>query len=386
MKIAFVCTEKLPVPPILSGAIQIYITNLLPILSKYHDITVFSLRNDKLKDEEQNGNITHIRVAGRTKAEYVNNIKERLTDEFDLVHVFNRPKWIKILSSNLPNTPFSLSLHNEMFLPKKIDAKRAKECIDRVEFICTVSEFIANGVQNPYPNARGKMNAVYSAVDLNLIKPFWSEGVLKDRIDMRKKYGVADNAKVIIYVGRLSKKKGPDVLIKAMKSVLEDYPDTKLIFVGSKWYGNNATDDYVKNLQAEAKELKDNIAFTGFLTPDEIPKYYNMGDMFVCTSQWQEPLARVHYEAMASALPMITTNRGGNAEVINQGVNGFAIDDYTNPDEFSKYIKYFIENEEKAIEMGKKGRKFVEEHHNWNVIANRLLRLFGGVAKKYNKK
>ncbi|WP_099191498.1 glycosyltransferase family 4 protein [Tepidibacter mesophilus] len=383
MKIAFVCTEKLPVPPILSGAIQIYITNLLPILSKHHDITVFSVSNTNLPDREEIDNITHIRVHGRTKAEYVNNVKENLTDEFDLVHVFNRPKWVRVLSNDLPKTPFSLSLHNEMFLPKKIDSKRAKECIDRVEFICTVSEFIANGVESLYPNAKGKMNPVYSAVDLDLIKPFWSEDVLKDRMDMRKKYGVKYQSKVIIYVGRLSKKKGPHILINAMKNVLKDYPDTKLIFVGSKWYGNNATDDYVKKLQIEAQELEDNIAFTGFLTPDEIPKYYNMGDLFVCTSQWQEPLARVHYEAMASALPIITTNRGGNAEVIDQGVNGFAIDDYTNPDEFSKYIKYLIENEEKSIEMGRAGREFVEKNHNWDVIANRLLKLFDYVQKKY---
>lgn len=383
MKIAFVCTEKLPIPPILSGAIQIYITNLLPILSKYHDITVFSVSNINLPDREEVDNVKHIRVSGRTKAEYVNNVKENLTDEFDLVHVFNRPKWIRILSNDLPDTPFSLSLHNEMFLPKKIDPKRAIECIDRVEFICTVSEFIAEGVAKPYPNAERKMNAVYSAVDLDLIKPFWSEEVLKDRIDMRKRYGVKDDAKVIIYVGRLSKKKGPHILIKAMKSVLEKYPDAKLIFVGSKWYGNNATDDYVKKLQVAAQEIKESVDFTGFLTPDEIPKYYNMGDLFVCTSQWQEPLARVHYEAMASALPIITTNRGGNAEVIDQGVNGFAIDDYTNPDEFSKYIKYLIKNEEKGIEMGKAGRAFVEENHNWNVIANRLLKLFDSVERKY---
>lgn len=86
MKIAFVCTEKLPIPPILSGAIQIYITNLLPILSKYHDITVFSVSNINLPDREEVDNVKHIRVSGRTKAEYVNNVKENLTDEFDLVH------------------------------------------------------------------------------------------------------------------------------------------------------------------------------------------------------------------------------------------------------------------------------------------------------------
>ena len=59
-----------------------------------------------------------------------------------------------------------------------------------------------------------------------------------------------------------------------------------------------------------------------------------MGDLFVCSSQWNEPLARVHYEAMAAGIPIITTNRGGNAEVMNQGKNGIIIDDYDQPKAF----------------------------------------------------
>ncbi|SHJ89405.1 glycosyltransferase family 4 protein [Tepidibacter formicigenes] len=378
MKIAFVCTEKLPVPPVLGGAIQIYIEGVLPILSKHHEITVFSLQNSNLPNVEKKGNVKYIRVKGRTRTEYVNNVRDELTDEFDLVHVFNRPRWVPILSKSLPNTAFSLSLHNEMMLPKKIDSQMGQECVDRVEFITTVSKFIADGVKSLYPSAENKLKPVYSATDANKIKPFWSEDVIQDRINMRKQYGL-ENSKVILYVGRLSVKKGPHVLVEAMKEVMDSHPNTSLVFVGSKWYGNNATDEYIKKLQNEAKGLKNPVVFTGFLTPYEIPKYYNIGDIFVCTSQWEEPLARVHYEAMAAGLPIITTDRGGNAEVIEEGVNGFAIKDYDNPQAFAKHIKYLLDNEDEAINMGKMGRKFAVEKHNWEIIANRLLKLFESI-------
>ncbi len=378
MKIALICTEKLPIPPILGGAIQIYIQNILPILGKYHEITVFSLKDNKLLEKERFGNVEHIRVSGKTSDEYINNIKEKISDEFDLVHVFNRPLWILRLNDAAPNTPFSLSLHNEMFLPKKINKERALKCIDRVSFISTVSQFIADDIKRMYPQAENKLNVVYSAVDLNRLKPLWDKSILEDRLAMKKKYGLQD-AKVILFVGRLCKKKGPDVLVKAMKDVMQIHPNAKLVFVGSKWYGKNVTDEYVKNLQTMAKELKNPPIFTGFLPPDEVPKYYNMGDIFVCTSQWREPLARVHYEAMAAGLPIITTNRGGNAEVIEEGVNGFVINQYDNPKLFAQKIDYLLRNENRALNMGKMGRKFAEEKYNWDRVAKDLLNLFESI-------
>ena len=64
MKIAFICTEKLPVPPILGGAVQIYIEGILPFLSRQHEITVFCLRNEALPDEKEKNGVKYIRTEG----------------------------------------------------------------------------------------------------------------------------------------------------------------------------------------------------------------------------------------------------------------------------------------------------------------------------------
>lgn len=379
MKIALICTEKLPVPPVLGGAIQIYIDALLPILSKHHEITLFSLHNSELPNKQKKGNISHIRVLGKTGDQYINNIKKEIAKEkFDLIHVFNRPLWVLRLNEVAGGRPISLSLHNEMFAPKKIDKERAQKCIDRVSFISTVSKFIADDVVSMYPSAKDKIHPVYSAVDLEKLKPFWDKDAKTDRELMRKQYGL-EKSKVILYVGRLSKKKGTHIVLKAMEKVMNSHPNTALVFVGSKWYGSNATDKYVKKVQEFAKKLKGKVIFTGFLVPDEIVKYYNMGDIFVCASQWREPLARVHYEAMAAGLPIITTDRGGNVEVIEENVNGIAIKEYDNVDVMAEKIIYLLENENLALNMGKMGRKVAEEKYHWNRVANDLLRLFESV-------
>lgn len=378
MKIAFVCTEKLPVPPVSGGAIQIYIEGVLPYLSKHHDITVFSLKSDKLPDEEVFGNVRYKRVRGRTKNEYLDNIKAGISDEYNLIHVFNRPLWVLPLKEQASGSAFSLSLHNEMFLPNKINKERALKCINSVEFITTVSKFIADGVKGLYPIAEEKLNVVYSGVEPTLYKPIYAEEYLEERDALRKKYGL-DKHKVILFVGRLSQKKGPQVLVQAMREVMEEYPDTALMIVGSKWYGGNTSDAFTHQLKTMVEGLKGPVVFTGFLPPFEMPKLFSVGNIFVCASQWREPLARVHYEAMAAGLPIITTDHGGNAEVIRPGENGLVITEFNRPEVMAEKIKYLLDHEDIAQSMGRTGRKIAEEQYNWERVANQLLKLFDSV-------
>lgn len=378
MKIALICTEKLPVPPILGGAIQIYISNIVPILSEHHEITVFSLKNDKLIDQERVGNVQYVRVSGKTTDEYIKNIIKAVTDEYDLIHVFNRPLWIPRLKSTLPNAKFSLSLHNEMFAPKKIDKIRAKKCIDSCEFITTVSQFIADDLKGMYPEAEGKVTPIYSAADIKEFIPPWFDEAKENSRQMREALGLTDE-KVILFVGRFSPKKGAHILLQAVEKVMEAYPNTALVLVGSKWYGGNITDDYGRELQRISTNLKGKVIFTGFLPPSDVPKYFQLADIFVCASQWREPLARVHYEAMASGLPIITTRRGGNAEVIEENVNGFVLYEYDNPEVMAEKIIYLLKHRDIAQKMAEMSRKLAEEKYNWNRVARQLLALFNQV-------
>ncbi len=103
-----------------------------------------------------------------------------------------------------------------------------------------------------------------------------------------------------------------------------------------------------------------------------------MADVFVCSSQWQEPLARVHYEAMAAGVPVITTDRGGNAEVIKHKVNGYIVRDYTSATSFANAINYMLTNKEKASAMAVKGRQLVDSNYTFEHVAQRLNNIYMG--------
>lgn len=377
MKIAFVCTEKLPVPPVSGGAIQQYIEGILPYLSRHHYITVFCVAHPSLPEQETVDGVNYIRVEGKDKKEYISNVMAQLNDDFDIIHVFNRPLWVPILNKKLKNAKFSLSIHNEMFLPEKIPSEKAVECIETVEFITTVSKFIADGISCLYPIADKKLKVVYSGVDVNKFQPSWDTKGTTNKDRLKSRLG---KDKIVLYVSRLSPKKGADIVLKAMEIVMDGRNDAALIIVGSKWYGDNKADDYMRSLKLYSDKLKGPVLFTGFVPPSEMADYFSLGDVFVCASQWNEPLSRVHYEAMAAGLPIVTTKRGGNTEVVAwEYGNGIEIDDYSNPIAFAKAINYLLDNPTVALKLGTTGRGLAVEKYAWERVANDLLALFHGV-------
>ena len=360
-------------PPIAGGAVQIYLEGIVSYLSAEHDITVFSIQHPGLPEIETKNRVKYVRVPAGTETVYINSLKSSVDNSFDLIHVFNRPRYILELMDKLPDKRFSLSLHNEMFRPEKITDADALKCISKVEFINTVSKYIADTVRTRFPYADNKLHVVYSGVDTNQYKPVWSHDGIMNKNNMKQKYGL-QGYKVVLFVGRLSVKKGVDVLLKAMERVMRSNPKTALVIVGSKWYGKNASDNYTKSLQTLSRSLAGPIIFTGFIPPADIPAYFNMGDVFVCASQWNEPLARVHYEAMAAGLPIITTNRGGNAEVVSGYGNGIVIDDYTNPAAIAGQISSLLNNEAEAHRMGVVGRRLAEQMFSWSRVAKEVIR------------
>jgi spore coat protein SA len=375
MKIALIATEKLPVPAIRGGAIQIYLDAVAPIIAKKHDVTVISITDRDLPDVESKNGVKYARF---DEENYVQSLTHHLKEvHYDVVHLCNRPNWIETLHEASPKTKFVLSVHNDMFSFEKMSDTEGDRCISTVSKIITVSDYIGNTITSRFPKAKGKTSTVYSGVDLEGYNPSWISQGSSARNRVRSELNLKDK-KVVLFVGRLSKVKGPHILLHAMPKIIEQHPDVKMVFIGSKWFGDNDLNNYVKHLYTLGAMYQDNVTFIKFVKPKDIPDLFVMSDLFVCSSQWQEPLARVHYEAMAAGLPMITSNRGGNPEVIEEGKNGHVIHDFENPDEYARLINSLLSDKGKREKMGKYGRQKVERDFGWNQVASNLLRVYEG--------
>lgn len=372
VKVLMIVTEKLPVPPVRGGAIQTYVSAVASHLSKAFDLTILGVTDEQLPEREQREGVTYVRVPGGDLETYRNGVVAFLqNNRFDLIHIFNRPRMVLPVRAAAPDARLVLSMHNDMFLAHKIDPEEAALAVGELERIVTVSDYVGRTIAAMYPEAQGKLRTIYSGVDLSRFAPVWSPEARRTGDSLRSTHGLGGR-KVILSVGRLSPKKGADVVVRAMPEVARRHPDAALVLVGSKWYGEDKLSDYVTYVRSLADRAPIPVVTTGFVAADQVHQWFCAGDLFVCASQWEEPLARVHYEAMASGLPIITTARGGNPEVVQGQGNGLVVASPDDPMAFAEAINSLLSDGARRKEMGRTGRRLAEENYGWSRVAREI--------------
>lgn len=379
MKVLMICTEKLPVPEVKGGAIQTYISGITPFLKDQFNITILGINDPTLPDNEVKNGIHYVRIPGKVFNLYQDGVINFLIEnQFDIIHIFNRPRLVLPVREVAPNAKIILSMHNDMFAPEKIPSSEAERVIDEVSAIVTVSNYIGNTINNFYPKAGQKIRTVYSGVDIQKFLPGNHPNMSGIRNQIRKQHGLEDKM-VILFVGRLSANKGVDRLIRAIPEIAKSHKNIALVIMGSKWFSQDGVSDFVAYARSLARKLPIPVVSTGFVSPAEIQNWFSASDIFVCTSIWQEPLARVHYEAMASGLPIITTNRGGNPEVIIEGQNGFVVENPENPANFAEKILMLLNDKDLMKRMGENGRNLAINQYQFDRVANEVREVWNQV-------
>ncbi|TRY25546.1 glycosyltransferase family 4 protein [Brevibacillus sp. LEMMJ03] len=379
MKGLLICTEKLPVPPIRGGAIQTYIAGIVNVLGKHHNVTVLGTSDPSLPQEETKGNVRYVRVNGQGAYElYAKEVIQFLrSNSYDIIHVFNRPRLVPLIREACPRARIILSMHNDMFDPAKIDPDVAVRAIEETERIITISNYVGKVICGLYPQAAPKVRTIYSGVNLDLFVPWErSQAAKQIRNQLRSQYKL-NGKQVILFVGRLTPKKGADILVRAMNELSRLHSDIALVLVGGSWYSVDKVSDYVAYVRALAARSPVPVITTGYVPAEQIHHWFWAGDIFVCPSQWEEPLARVHYEAMAAGLPFVTTQRGGNPEVIVNG-NGLLVEQPENPQAFAEKLHTLLSNRDLQRRMGNAGRRLAEERFTWNRVASEVLQVWNG--------
>lgn len=189
-------------------------------------------------------------------------------------------------------------------------------------------------------------------------------------VELQKKWGI-DDAPVIVSIGRLVARKGSDQLIKAMPDVLQRFPKSKLLLVG--------TGNYQKRLEKLVRNLKvqDSVIFAGRVEHELLPDYYRLGDIFAapCRSRYGglevEGLGIVYLEASACGVPVIAGKSGGAPDAVLDGKTGLLVDGRDHREVGAAVIK-LLSDQPLRQKMGVDGRVWMEQLWSWEGIGARF--------------
>ena len=276
MKIAVLTSGILPVPAVLGGAVE----NLIDYYIEYnnqkklHDITVYSIAPPKSSHIVDTTNThyhyidttsfwgrlkRHIYVRSHSSTYYnpyieyflYKSLKDIAKKDYDVIILENRPGYA-IPVSKVSKARIIIHLHNDLLNKNSKDAKEICKVCDKV---ITVSNYIKSRVETI--GAEIPIETVYNGIDL---ERFYHATPIN-----RKTFGFKEDDFIVVYSGRINPEKGVKELIQAFAK-LYDYPNIKLLIIGSSFYGNNKKNDpFILELQEESKKNINSITFTGFI-------------------------------------------------------------------------------------------------------------------------
>jgi spore coat protein SA len=126
------------------------------------------------------------------------------------------------------------------------------------------------------------------------------------------------------------------------------------------------------------------VVLTGFIPPDQMPRAYLLGDVFVGPSQIEEGLGLVFLEAAAAGLPLIATRMGGIPEVVRDGFNGLLLRQPDDDAELAEKIIRLLGDLPLRQRLGQQGREMVEANFTWEKIARTLEEFYDDVREPGN--
>ncbi len=185
--------------------------------------------------------------------------------------------------------------------------------------------------------------------------------------NIKKSLEIPEKAFILGTVARLDPIKNQKMMIRALKIIRKTFPETFLIIVGD---GPER-----KSLEHFASELQvsSNVIFTGFREDTHL--FYKIMDIFLLTS-FSEGTAMTLLEAMASGLPCIATNAGGNPEIVRDRETGFIIPS-DNETLLAEKISYLFHEKSMMKNMGQAGRTRFEE----NFTAKKMAQAYQEIYK-----
>ena len=272
-------------------------------------------------------------------------------EKFDIVHTAtSKAGFLGRLAAYLTGVP--IILHTIYELPQNstqnIFLKRFYRKLETLaaqwtDHIITISNPNYNQIVLEKTTSSQKITIIPNGIDIT------KYDLEVDVSAKKRELGIPDGAYIVGTVGRLETPKGHKYLLQGIPLILQKFPNTIFLIVGAGIL-REQLEDTVKQMGVEK-----NVIFTGFR--EDLIEIMHTFDLFCLPSLW-EGFGVVIAEAMACSLPVVASNVGGIADVVEDGVTGILVQP-KNPKLIAKAIMKLLNDNCLAEKMGQNGKERV---------------------------
>ena len=374
------------------GGVKVVSYNLSKTLAKRgHEVTVYTTDADigysRLRD------VKDIKSRGGFNVRYFKNISNSLAFthrlflpigmvsairkdiiNFDIIHIHGFRSIQDVIIHKYAkkyNIPYILQAHGSV-LPffQKERLKKIFDIFFGYRILRDASKIIASTKIEAEQYKRmgvgeGKIEIVPNGIDLS------EYGNLPEKGKFRRKYSIGDDEKIILYLGRIHKIKGLDLLAKAFMDLSKELDSLKLVIAGPD-------DGFLSTLKKQIEDLNigDRILFTGLIPEKDKLGAYVDADVYVLPSVYETFPVTV-LEACACGTPVIVTDRCGIANIVNDNNVGHVVE--YDKDQLQDAIFKILINDELRRYFGEVGKKLVREKFSWDIVVEQLEKIYGDI-------
>ena len=266
-------------------------------------------------------------------------------------------EWLERRSSCLPLIKrlfLNFNLFHQLILRLEKRIFEKGEC----KKIIAISEMVKRDILKHYRLPEDRVKVVYNGIQLDRFDP----SKKKDFYDeVRQQLRISGQEVMILFVGSGFERKGLEYLIKSIQYVKEK--NWRLVLVGKGNWG--------KYLKFTSKKNQKKITY---LEPiDEIEKLYVAADFFILPSIY-EPFGNANLEALASGLPIITSQNSGASEIITPKKEGIILEDPSDSKSIAEAIDYLMDPKNREPMM--KSARSLAEKFTQQRNASEMLKIY----------
>ncbi|MBN2119585.1 MAG: glycosyltransferase family 4 protein [Candidatus Omnitrophica bacterium] len=368
-------------PPIAGGGAT-YSYNLARQLSSLgHEIVVLAprSRNKNCRDIDDKAGFRIVRMPNRDKSTIKNilwgipyfiyvlfKFRPEMVILIDMESQFVASIIRKVYKFDYIVTVHEASIISNIFSRKnKVKISLLKNLYGKAHYVLVVSNYLKGIIEKLGLRESEKIEVISIGIDRDQFSIFEDSKKLRNSI-------ARDDQKILLTVARLEPRKGVDRLIKALPKIIDKVPNVKYLIVG------DGEDKVRLKTLVNNYSLQDYVQFTGYVSNEEIIKYYDLSDVVVFPSVLQdgkgEGLGLVLCEAGARGKPIIAGNCGGVPEIIKDNETGLLVNP-ENTEELAQKAVQLLMDKELSARLGKNAREKVFSGFTWDKISQQISEL-----------